>query len=239
MSAHNADDTPAAPGAVVVGEAVAGAVAGATEAHDEVLSRIGHMTRALHDSLRGLGLDKLIEQAASDIPDARDRLDYVAKMSEQAAQKVLNATDAAGPLQNNIDAGAQALSSAWSALLDKPASATSEQEWRALAARTVEGMAATRSATHETKAYLMDIVMAQDFQDLTGQVITKITAIAHNLELQLVQMLVDFAPAEVRREYSGHNSGGLLNGPQINPAGNSDIVANQGQVDDLLDSLGF
>ncbi|MBC7453499.1 MAG: protein phosphatase CheZ [Massilia sp.] len=244
MSGHNADDAAAARGAAVESEAVASAVAGAAapgnaEAHDEVLSRIGHMTRALHDSLRGLGLDKLIEQAASDIPDARDRLDYVAKMSEQAAQKVLNATDAAGPLQNNIDAGAQALSSAWSALLAAPASAAGEQEWRALAARTVEGMAATRSATHETKAYLMDIVMAQDFQDLTGQVITKITAIAHNLELQLVQMLVDFAPAEVRREFSEHNNGGLLNGPQINPAGNSDIVANQGQVDDLLDSLGF
>ena len=241
MSGHNADDAAAARGSVVVSGTVAGAVAGATEAHDEVLSRIGHMTRALHDSLRGLGLDKLIEQAASDIPDARDRLDYVAKMSEQAAQKVLNATDAAGPLQDNIDAGAQALSSAWSALLAKPAAACAagEQEWRALAARTVDNMAATRSATHETKAYLMDIVMAQDFQDLTGQVITKITAIAHNLELQLVQMLVDFAPAEVRREFSEHNNGGLLNGPQINPAGNSDIVANQGQVDDLLDSLGF
>jgi len=243
MSGHNADDAGVAHGAAVGSEAAAGAiasaVAGAAEAHDEVLSRIGHMTRALHDSLRGLGLDKLIEQAASDIPDARDRLDYVAKMSEQAAQKVLNATDAAGPLQNGIDAGAQALSSTWSALLAKPASAASEQEWRALATRTVENMAATRSATHETKAYLMDIVMAQDFQDLTGQVITKITAIAHNLELQLVQMLVDFAPAEVRREYSEHNNGGLLNGPQINPAGNSDIVANQGQVDDLLDSLGF
>jgi hypothetical protein len=49
--------------------------------HDEVLSRIGHMTRALHENLRGLGLDKLIEKAASDIPDARDRLDYVARLS--------------------------------------------------------------------------------------------------------------------------------------------------------------
>ena len=222
MDAHPADAAPDA-----------GAPAAATETHDEVLSRIGHMTRALHDSLRGLGLDKLIEQAASDIPDARDRLDYVARMSEQAAQKVLNATDAAGPLQDGIDAGARDLAGAWSALLAAPAA--SEQEWRALAARTVAGLGDTRAATQGTKAHLMDIMMAQDFQDLTGQVITKVTAIAHNLELQLVQMLVDFAPAEVRREYDN----GLLNGPQINPDGNSDIVANQGQVDDLLDSLGF
>ena len=205
----------------------------AMEAHDEFMSRIGHMTRALHESLRGLGLDKLIEKAASDIPDARDRLDYVARLSEQAAQKVLNATDAAIPLQDNIDSGAQQMSAAWNALLDDPA--TTDGQWRALAERTVSNLEGVRGATVDTKAYLMDIMMAQDFQDLTGQVITKVTTIAHNLERQLVQMLVDFAPAEMKRDIDN----GLLNGPQINPNGNNDVVADQGQVDDLLDSLGF
>lgn len=199
---------------------------------DEFLSRIGHMTRALHESLRGLGLDKLIEKAASDIPDARDRLDYVARLSEQAAQKVLNATDAAGPLQDSIDASAQALSASWQALLAGPAS---EAQWRALAGQTVAALDQSRVAANGTKAHLMDIMMAQDFQDLTGQVITKVTTIAQNLEQQLVQMLVDFAPADVKREFDN----GLLNGPQINPAANSEVVSNQGQVDDLLDSLGF
>jgi chemotaxis protein CheZ len=201
--------------------------------HDEFMSRIGHMTRALHESLRGLGLDKLIEKAATDIPDARDRLDYVARLSEQAAQKVLNATDAAGPLQDGIESTALSMQQSWQALLDKPAA--SEAEWRALAARSVAAMAQSRSDAVQTRAYLMDIMMAQDFQDLTGQVITKVTTIAQNLEQQLVQMLVDFAPAEIKREINT----GLINGPQINPTGNADVVSNQGQVDDLLDSLGF
>jgi chemotaxis protein CheZ len=223
MGEHTADGAVRGDGAAVT----------ALEAQDAFLSRIGHMTRTLHDSLRELGLDKLIEKAASDIPDARDRLDYVARMSEQAAQKVLNATDAASPLQDRIDGTAQELSAAWNALLDSPA--TGDAEWRELAERTAMRLDGMRGATVDTKAYLMDIMMAQDFQDLTGQVITKVTAIAQNLEQQLVQMLVDFAPAEVRREYDN----GLLNGPQINPAGNSEVVSNQGQVDDLLDSLGF
>src|SRR5437868_3297323 len=102
------------PGAALASD---GAAVG-MDTHDEFLSRIGHMTRALHESLRGLGLDKLIEKAASDIPDARDRLDYVARLSEQAAQKVLNATDAAGPLQDGIDASAAELSRSWQSLLD-------------------------------------------------------------------------------------------------------------------------
>jgi chemotaxis protein CheZ len=200
--------------------------------HEEVLSRIGHMTRALHESLRGLGLDKLIEKAASDIPDARDRLDYVARLSEQSAKRVLDATDAANPLQDGIDDRASELSRSWQALLAAPGA---DADWRALAERTIAGLAESREAATATKAHLMDIMMAQDFQDLTGQVISRITGIAQNLEKQLVQVLVDFAPSEIKRELDN----GLLNGPQINPEGNSDVVADQGQVDDLLDSLGF
>ena len=200
---------------------------------DEVLSRIGHMTRALHESLRGLGLDKLIEKAASDIPDARSRLDYVARLSEKAAQTVLNATDAALPLQDAIDKDAAGLRGDWQALLDSEAG--TDAPWRALALRTISELDASRAAVSGTKGHLMDIMMAQDFQDLTGQVISKVAAITQTLEQQLVQMLVDFAPEDVRRELDN----GLLNGPQINPEGKSDIVADQGQVDDLLDSLGF
>ncbi|MBQ5948135.1 protein phosphatase CheZ [Massilia sp. ST3] len=200
--------------------------------HDEVLSRVGHMTRALHESLRGLGLDKLIEKAASDIPDARDRLDYVARLSEQAAKKVLDATDAASPLQDAIETRSAELSSSWQALLDNGAS---EADWRALAMRTVTALDEARAGAVATRGELMNIMMAQDFQDLTGQVIGRITGIAQNLEKQLVQVLIDFAPSEIKRELDN----GLLNGPQINPEGRSEVVADQGQVDDLLDSLGF
>jgi chemotaxis protein CheZ len=78
-------------------------------------------------------------------------------------------------------------------------------------------------------------MMAQDFQDLTGQVIKKVTELANGIEQQLVQLLLDYAPPDVRRDAGA----GLLNGPQINPEGNPDVLAGQEQVDDLLDSLGF
>lgn len=220
---------PATDGAAVAGPLADALSPGASE---ELLTRIGQMTRTLHDSLRGLGLDKLLAKAASDIPDARDRLDYVARMSEQAAQKVLNATEAAGPLQDRIGSHARTLSSAWQGLLD--GSDATHEQWRALAAETVQALGAAGSDAGDTKALLMDIMMAQDFQDLTGQVIKKVTSIVHSLEEQLVQMLLDFAPTEMKAEIDS----GLLNGPQINPAA-LDVVADQGQVDDLLGSLGF
>jgi chemotaxis protein CheZ len=205
--------------------------AGAASSHEEVLKRVGLMTRALHENLRGLGLDKLIEKAASDIPDARDRLDYVARLSEQAAKKVLDATDAASPLQDAIETRSAELTAGWQALLDKGAT---EAEWREMAQRTISSMNESAAGAVATRSELMNIMMAQDFQDLTGQVIGRITGIAQNLEKQLVQVLIDFAPSEIKRELDN----GLLNGPQIKPTG-TEVVANQGQVDDLLDSLGF
>ncbi|AXA90111.1 protein phosphatase CheZ [Massilia sp. YMA4] len=217
-----------------MGEQAAAAVtstAAMTDPNEEFLSRIGHMTRALHENLRGLGLDKLIEKAAEDIPDARDRLDYVARLSENAAQKVLNATDEAGPLQDGIARDAKELSASWQALLD---GGGGEGDWRALAQRTIAALGSASEATTATKGHLMDIMMAQDFQDLTGQVIKRVTSIAQNLEKQLVQTLIDFAPEQLKKELDT----GLLNGPQIDKTAEG-IVADQEQVDDLLDSLGF
>ena len=201
---------------------------------DDMLVRIGHITRILHDNLRELGLDKVLEKATHDIPDVRDRLNYVARMTEQAAQRVLNATDTAIPLQDRIGGDAKQLSAAWQQLLVAGAGAPDGAAWQALAQQTVAALDGAAAGSSETKAHLMDIMMAQDFQDLTGQVIKKVTSIAQNLEKQLVQMLIDFAPEQMKKEIDN----GLLNGPQIDPKGEG-VVADQEQVDDLLDSLGF
>jgi chemotaxis protein CheZ len=199
---------------------------------EELLSRVGHMTRLLHDSLRGLGLDKLLERAASDIPDARDRLDYVARMSEQAAQRVLNATDIAIPLQEKLNEEAKRIGMSIKQLKTQ---ALTQNEYQHIVDDLSQYLVLVGNSSAETKSHLMDIMMAQDFQDLTGQVIKKVTALAQNLEQQLVQLLIDYSPNEIKKEVAD----GLLNGPQINPEGKTDVVADQSQVDDLLDSLGF
>jgi chemotaxis protein CheZ len=188
------------------------------------------MTRSLHDNLRGLGFDRLLEKAASDMPDARDRLEYVAMMTEKAAQRVLTATETAGPMQDAIGDGAGTLAAEWKAVTD---AGFSEAAYRAMAEKTQQYLDSTRENVTLTKQQLLDIMMAQDFQDLTGQVIKRVTALAHDIESQLVQLLVDYSPPEAKREDNG-----LLNGPQINPTG-TNVIANQSQVDDLLESLGF
>ena len=200
---------------------------------ESVFNRIGHMARQLHDTLRELGYDKLIEQTVSALPDAKDRLAYVANLTEQAACRVLNATDIATPLVETLEKDAMALGGRWDML---HANQLGVDEFKRLAADTraflKEGLL---QKTQVTQTQLTEIMMAQDFQDLTGQVIKKIVGLAQTLESGLMGVLLEVVP-ETRRTQEVDN---LMNGPVINAEGRTDVVVNQQQVDDLLDSLGF
>ena len=82
-------------------------------ASDRILARIGQLTRTLRDSMRELGIDKQVERAAEAVPDARDRLKYVATMTEQAAERVLNAIELAKPIQEQLQRDAGVLDARW------------------------------------------------------------------------------------------------------------------------------
>ncbi len=198
----------------------------------KVINQIGQMARSLHDTLRELGLNKEIEKAAASIPDTRDRLNYVATLTEKAAERVLNATEAAQPLVEKIGVEAHRLSGQWQMLFDKKLDVA---QFKNLVMQTQSYLCEMPKHTKVTNGYLMEIMMAQDFQDLTGQVIKKITAVTQDIEQQLLALLLENAPASVKADL--HT--GLLNGPVINASGRTDIVTNQDQVDDLLESLGF
>ena len=199
----------------------------------KVFTQVGQMARQLHDTLGDLGYDKLIEKTVNALPDAKDRLAYIANLTEQAACKVLNATDIANPLQEELEAGASLLGAKWDSLF---ANQMGVDDFRLLAAETRAFLKnAVPQRTAATKEQLLEIMMAQDFQDLTGQVIKKVVAVAQELETQLLSVLIETMPGEKRTE----SVNSLLNGPVINAEGRSDVVGSQQQVDDLLGSLGF
>ncbi|HLO61963.1 MAG TPA: protein phosphatase CheZ [Azonexus sp.] len=200
---------------------------------EAVFNRIGHMARSLHNTLRELGYEKLVEKTVSALPDAKDRLAYVANLTEQAACRVLNATDIAGPLVDDIENAASALGDRW----DKAfANQLGVAEFKQLAEETRTYLKEQLPVkTRGTHAQLTEIMMAQDFQDLTGQVIKKVVALAQELEAGLLGTLIDVLPETKRTE----EVASLMNGPVVNAEGRTDVVVNQEQVDDLLDSLGF
>jgi chemotaxis protein CheZ len=212
---------PPAPGA---------AAEGAEGAPDEMIARIGQLTRTLHDSLRELGYDKVLADTADAIPDTRERLAYVAEMTEKAATRTLAATEAAKPLQERLGSDAESLAAGWDRVF---ANQLSVDEFRDLAARTRSFLREVPVHADATGQHLLEIMMAQDFQDLTGQVIKRMTEMTHAVEKQLLQLLIENAPPARREQLAASG----LAGPVI--GGGAGVVTSQQQVDELLESLGF
>ena len=215
------------------GGAAAAPAASAGAGEDEVVfNRLGHIARQLHDSLRELGYDKVLQKTASQIPDARQRLSYIVEMTDKAASRVLNATDIAKPLQDELLTRAEAMAQRWDRMF---ANQLSVDDFKALAADSRAYFHDAPEKLRIVNAQTLEITMAQDFQDLTGQVIKKVIDMVQGLETQLLQALIEAMPAEKKAEAPE----GLLNGPVISAAGRNDVVTSQEQVDELLESLGF
>ena len=234
----DSDELQALFDSVAVQQPVVNAAAGEQgddewQGQDKVFQRVGQMARQLHDTLCDLGYDKLVEKTVTALPDAKDRLAYIANLTEQAACRVLNATDIANPIQDQLEIDSAALGRKWDALF---ANQMGVDDFKQLAQETrtflKQGLP---QKTGATKEQLLEIMMAQDFQDLTGQVIKKVIAVAQELESGLMGVLIESMPGERRTE----SVNSLLNGPVINAEGRTDVVGSQQQVDDLLDSLGF
>jgi len=197
-------------------------------ASPEVIRQIGEITRKLHDSVAQMGLMGDLQAATQALPDARSRLNYIAKKTSDAADKVLNSVDAAKLEQQSIIDASRDMRAAL-ASGDFPNRAA-EEKLRALIEQ-VEGSA------HRIDDHLTNIMVAQDFHDLTGQIVSKVVRLTGDLEQNLVQLLLQVAP-----EYKP--SAALVNeddlhGPVVNPESRTDVVSDQNEVDDLLARMGF
>jgi chemotaxis protein CheZ len=211
---------------------------------EEIFHRIGMLTRTLHDAIRELGYHETLADARDNLPDARDRLAYIARLTGDAAEKVLNSVDRARQVQDEMSGNAQALRTRWAAVAaytagsaagGAAASARATPAGAALVEETCAFLAGLAQQAESTNAILTDIMMAQDFHDLTGQVIRKVVNLASVLEEQLVKLLIDATPGEQRKKVEVS----ALEGPVVNPETRTDVVTDQAGVDDLLASLGF
>jgi len=191
----------------------------------EVFQQLGSITRLLHDTMQQLGVMPKLQHAADGLPDARSRLHYIATKTADAANKVLNSVDQAKAEHAHIIESTRALAQT---LVTDPV--------RAVASGAVLNFVKeVEDSTSRIDDHLTDIMMAQDFHDLTGQVVAKVVTLANDLEDSLIKLLVQVVPPEQRDKVEGN----VLHGPVVNPEGRTDVVTNQGEVDDLLARLGF
>ena len=199
--------------------------ADAAAGRQEIFQQIGVLTRLLHDTMQELGVMPRLQKAADGLPDARSRLNYIASKTAAAAEKVLNSVDQAKAEHRLISERTRGLAAALTA---DPVRAVASGE-------VFNFVGEVESRTARIDLHLTDIMLAQDFHDLTGQVVAKVVTLAHELEDSLVKLLVQVMPPDQR----GKVDTGVLHGPVVDFAGRTDVVADQGEVDDLLASLGF
>ena len=191
----------------------------------EVFLQVGSITRLLHDTLAQLGVMPKLQEAADGLPDARSRLNYIAEKTAAAAEKVLNSVDSAKAEHARIADETRRMAKA---IVADPVKAVAT-------GAVMNFVGDVEASTDRIDAHLTDIMMAQDFHDLTGQVVAKVVRLAGELEDSLLKLLMQVIPQDQVHKVEES----FLNGPVINPEGRSDVVSNQEQVDDLLASLGF
>ena len=197
----------------------------AAGASPEVFHQLGTITRQLHDTLTQLGVMPKLQIAADGLPDARSRLSYIANKTSDAANKVLNSVDQAKADHAHISSETRRIAEA---IVKDPVKAVAS-------GAVMNFVGDVEAATARIDAHLTDIMMAQDFHDLTGQVVAKVVSLATELEDSLVKLLVQAAPPEQAQKVEA----AVLHGPVVNHEGRTDVVKDQAEVDDLLASLGF
>jgi len=195
-----------------------------------VFARLGLIVRDLHDALCELGADEALADAVCELPSARERLLHIGELTERAANTVLNKVEHVQPIQETLANDAEKLQQQWLAL--SAGGAEVPPPMKQLMMQTLSYLSQAREGHEVTHGALSDIMLSQDFQDLTGQLIKKVVSVLERTENDLLKLLIDAAPPGA---LSRINKDELLAGPGA--AGG--IALKQDDVDDLLADLGF
>ncbi len=207
--------------------------------NSELFAEIGKLTRQLHDSLTNFQVDsRLNDLATADIPDAKERLNYVITRTEEAANKTMDAVEAIFPVVDTISEQVAAVNPSWTKLMNNDLDL---KEFKSLCLDIDTLLKNTGKETQHIHSLMTDVLMAQDFQDLTGQVIRKVIDLVREVEDSLINMLTAFgiSSAPTQEKPSPRVGDNLVEGPIVNTESRDDVVEDQDDVDDLLSSLGF
>ncbi|MBC3412702.1 MULTISPECIES: protein phosphatase CheZ [Pseudomonas] len=210
---------------------------------------VGKLTRELHSAIVNFHIDPATPQAeeVSQITDATERLSYVVRLTEGAANRTMDLAEACTPVLNDLASEARSLSTDWQRFMRREVEAT---EFRELVKRVDSFLTHSAEGNQKVAGHLNEIVLAQDYQDLTGQVIKRVTALVTEVESNLLKLVLmasqvdrfagiehDHEQLRAEKDEEKHPTRG--EGPQIHADKREDVVSSQDDVDDLLSSLGF
>ena len=206
---------------------------------NDLFAEVGKLTRQLHDALNDFQLDpRLGSLATEDIPDAKQRLIYVIAKTEDAANRTMDAIEASIPLADNLNTRIRELLPTWQRLMKRDMAVG---DFKNLCHTIDDFLKLADQDSERLRELMTEVLMAQDFQDLTGQVIRRVIELVREVEDNLINLLKVFgAPAKaVATVTDRSNEAVRAEGPVVDAANRQDVVSGQDEVDDLLSSLGF
>ena len=215
-----------------------------SEVRDQSLYReVGRLTRSLHEAIRNFQVQPQNpeqQEALSKMSDASDRLQYVVEMTSKAANRTMDLVEDAMPRASAMCEQAKSLRDDWQRLRRRE---MAPSEFRELYGRIDRFFESLSDDSEKMYGALSEILLAQDFQDLTGQVIQKVTSLVKEVEENLLSLVVMASHVDqltgTVHELKEKEASIKGEGPQMRAAERPDVVSGQDDVDDLLSSLGF
>jgi chemotaxis protein CheZ len=221
----------------------------ASKEQSELFAEVGKLTRQLHESLKNFELDTRIADLTTEaLPDAKERLNYVMEMTENAANKTMDAVEASLPLAQQLADDLSEIKPTWDRLMKRDIQLG---EFKTLCHDLDKFMQGSQTTTDELQGHMTNVLMAQDYQDLTGQVIRRVIELVREVEDSLIHLLTVFGTAEDPNSKQKEKIEEVQimdmdptqisgpEGPIMNAESREDVVSSQDEVDDLLSSLGF
>ena len=207
----------------------------------ELFAEVGKLTRQLHDSLNNFQLDERIAGLAQeDIPDAQTRLTYVIEETEKAANTTMDAVEQSMSIVETMKGQLDSLMPEWKKLMNREIEL---DEFKSMCLDLDKHLESSVADADKMMGLLTEVLMAQGYQDLTGQVIRRVIELVKEVEDSLVHMLTVFGGAEVTKATKTSQpkveKAIVAEGPIIDAESRDDVVSGQDDVDDLLSSLGF
>ncbi len=211
------------------------------EQSQELFSEVGKLTRQLHDSLTTFKLDDRINSLMdSKIPDAKSRLEYVIEETEKAANSTMDAVERSMPIAEQLNQRLDSIMPEWKKLMSRQIELG---EFKTLCIDLDRLLSDATKDSQSLNAMLTEVLMAQGYQDLTGQVIRRVIELVKEVEEHLVDMVATFGQADQVKDKSQPSVKSddtvKAEGPIIDASNRDDVVNSQDDVDDLLSSLGF
>ena len=219
----------------------------ASKEQSELFAEVGKLTRQLHEALKNFDLDtRLTDLTTEAIPDAKQRLNYVMEMTESAANKTMDAVEASLPIAQQLADEIATIKPTWARLINREIELG---EFKTLCHSLDKFMNNSHTKTDELQGLMTNVLMAQDYQDLTGQVIRRVIELVREVEDSLINLLTVFGSqddGQIKQEKQAIDKAPAQSdtlagpeGPIIDKESRDDVVSGQDEVDDLLSSLGF